>query len=263
MKKKHSFLVILSIPVILLIYSYSAGSSGGYSGSPIDDKNCANCHISPTTPILVDDWLTSNIPQEGYTPGITYTLTATGIHDGVVKFGFELTAEDSIGKVGTFEVTDINRTHLTTADAAVTHTLGGTTPTGNTNTWSVDWTAPADGVGDIIFYAAFNAANGNDENTGDRIYITSQQYPEFHAGIGDNKLKAKIKLYPNPASTFINVDLPDKSELKIINMIGQEVINRKNTSASERINLSHLSSGVYFVQVSNNNNMATIRLLKK
>ena len=262
MKNIYIFLAILCVPAILLTYSFSTGSPGGYTNSPIDFRNCTNCHApGPANP--VDGWITSNIPVEGYTPGNTYTITATGTHDGVVKFGFELTAESSDSKIGTFAITEPGRTKLTGANNAVTHTSGGTTPSGNTNLWSVDWTAPADGAGDITFYAAFNAANGNGANTGDIIYTSSQTYSEFHVGIADNQLKDQLSVYPNPATAYVNVDLPAKSELRILNMTGQEVMYRRNTSTSERIELSNLSNGVYFIQVSNNNNLATIRLLKK
>ena len=261
MKKIYTFLAILSVPAILLTYSFSVGSQGGYTDSPIDSKSCTNCH-APGPANSVDGWITSNIPEEGYTPGSTYTITATGIHDGVVKFGFELTAENSDSKVGAYSITEPGRTQLTGANTAVTHTSGGTTPAGNTNTWSVDWTAPADGAGDITFYAAFNAANGNGANTGDVIYTSSQMYSEFHVGITDNQLKDQLSLYPNPATSFVNINLPKNSELRIINMTGQEVMYRRNTSVSERIELSNLSKGVYFIQVSNNDNLATIRLLK-
>ena len=40
-------------------------------------------------------------------------------------------------------------------------------------TFLLDWTAPATNVGPVIFAAAGNAANGNNEKTGDRIYTTS------------------------------------------------------------------------------------------
>ena len=262
MKNIYTFLAILSVPAILLTYSFSGGSPGAYTGSPSDVRNCTDCH-APVPANPVEGWITSNIPAEGYTPGSTYTITATGTHDGVGKFGFELTAENSNSKVGMFAITEPGRTQLAGTNTAVTHTSGGTTPDGNSNTWSFDWTAPADGAGDITFYAAFNAADGTGDNTGDVIYTSSQMYSEFHVGIADNQLKDQVSIYPNPATSFVNVNLPVNSELRIINMTGQEVMHRRNTSTSERIELSKLSDGIYFIQVSNNNNMATIRLLKK
>ena len=42
-----------------------------------------------------------------------------------------------------------------------------------TNVISFDWNAPATDVGNVVFYAAANAANGDSNNTGDHIYTTS------------------------------------------------------------------------------------------
>ena len=52
-----------------------------------------------------------------------------GYSSGVVKFGFELTAEDgSNSKVGTFIITDPTQTQLKNGGNAVTHTSAGNTP---------------------------------------------------------------------------------------------------------------------------------------
>src|SRR5205807_306485 len=40
-------------------------------------------------------------------------------------------------------------------------------------TFEFDWTPPATNAGDVIFYVAGNAANGNDNETGDHIYTNS------------------------------------------------------------------------------------------
>ncbi len=178
MKKVYNLLLIMALPSILVLYSYNSGSPGGKSGSPGDGgSTCTQCHSGTAQPQT--DWITTNIPEEGFTAGITYTIVATGTHTGVSKFGFELTAEDGFGtKVGTLSITDPSRTKFTNANHSVTHTSGGTSVSGDSNTWSMDWTAPSD-LSVVTFYAAFNAANGNGTTTGDVIYTTSATYDEF------------------------------------------------------------------------------------
>jgi len=173
MKPVYKLFFVLIIPVALILYANSSGSPGGKSGSPGDgNSTCTECHGGTATP--QSGWITSNIPVEGYTPGQTYQITATGTFSGVVKFGFELTAETSTGvKTGTFIITDAVRTKLVNANKAVTHTTAGNVPTGNTCSWSMNWTAPATSVGQVRFYAAFNAANGNGNNTGDVIHTST------------------------------------------------------------------------------------------
>ncbi|PLX03865.1 MAG: hypothetical protein C0595_05490 [Marinilabiliales bacterium] len=172
MKTIYKFLSVLLIPSALILYSYSTGSPGGKTGSTGDGgTTCTQCHSGTSIP--QSNWITTDIPVDGYTAGETYTVTVTGTHTGVVKMGFEVTAENTSGtKKGTWTLTDATRTKFTNGNAAVTHTSAGNVPSGNTNTWSMDWTAPVAGTGDIKFNAAVNAANGNGNNTGDQIYTT-------------------------------------------------------------------------------------------
>ena len=179
MKKFYKILAIMAMPALLILYSYSSGSPGGKSGSPGDGgANCTQCHSG--TPQNIGGWITTDIPAGGYTSGQSYTITATGTHNGVVKFGFELTAEDAFGnKFGTLSILEPARTKLTNANHAVTHTSGGNTPQGNTITWTMQWTAPTNGGSPVHFYAAFNAANGNGNTSGDVIYLSNLTVNQF------------------------------------------------------------------------------------
>ncbi len=260
MKKIYTFLAILSVPAILLFYSFHTGSPGGKTGSPLDNANCTQCHTGATNPI--DNWISSDIPAEGFTPGQTYVITLTGTDPIAVRMGFELTAESGDAKTGTFELLEPERTQLRASTNSVTHTDQGIDPVGHENTWSVNWTAPESSPDEVTFYAAVNAANGNGDNSGDKIYLTSKSYTQFFVGIADNSLNEKVKLYPNPATSFVNVDLPADAELRLVNITGQELMSQKNTSVSERIDLSNLSKGIYFIQIIHNSEHATIKLLK-
>lgn len=183
MKNIYKFLPLLLFPILVVVIAASNGSPGGRTGSVGDNgQNCTGCHSG--TPQNAANWITTNIPISGYVPGQTYTITATGTHSGVVKFGFELTAENSAGgKVGTFIITNTTQTKLVNQNKAVTHLAGGTTPSGNTKTWSTDWTAPNPGVGAVTFSSALNAANGNGNTSGDVIYLTSTTVQEAASGV--------------------------------------------------------------------------------
>lgn len=260
MNKIYAFLAILSVPTMLLTYSFSGGSPGGRTGSPMDVESCTFCHAGAST--SADGWISSDIPSQGFTPGETYLITLNAADADAVRFGFELTAENGDSKIGAFAITDAARTQLKNPTNSVTHTVAGTDPIGHEIEWSFEWTAPDPSPTEVSFYAAVNAANGNGQNTGDQIYLTAKSYYQFFVGIADNYLKDQVNVYPNPATSFVNVNLPANSELRIINMTGQEVRSLKNTSVIERIELSDLANGVYFVQVSNKSEMATIKFLK-
>lgn len=173
MKKLYPFLFVIATPIILILMSNSSGSVGGKTGSIGDNGNtCTDCHAGTAT--TMPNWITTNVPPEGYTPGQTYTITAIGTHAGVVKFGFELTVENNLGaKVGTLQLTEPSRTKFTNANHAITHTTAGNVPSGNTNTWTMNWVAPDNVQGNVGIYAAFNAANGNGNTGGDVIYKSS------------------------------------------------------------------------------------------
>ena len=262
MKLLYKVLTVIAIPGFLVFYSFSSGSPGGKTGSPGDAANCTNCHAG--VPQGVGDWITSNIPEEGYTPGETYTVTANGTHSGVVKFGFELTAENEIGvKKGEFFITDDVRTQKTGTGKSVTHTQGGTTPDGDEASWSMNWTAPDAGTGQVRFYAAFNAANGNGNNTGDVIYLSMLSADErLVSAVAENSLKNQISIYPNPATEVLNLNLPEGAELHVVNILGKVLLSRKNVDTKETLDVSRFENGIYFVQVNHNGETYTSRLLK-
>ena len=235
---------------------YSGGSPGAKTGSPGDNgANCTSCHSG--TPNTVDGWIESDIPETGYVPGEIYTITVTGTHTGVNKFGFEATAEDSENnKTGTFSITNSTETKLTNGNHAVTHKSGGTTPSGNSKSWSFDWTAPEAGTGDVSFYAAFNAANGNGSTSGDVIYLSNYMVTE-DLGTGVDEITAdSFSVYPVPFSNKITINSENKiSEITLYNSAGTIVksLNVSNSNNKPELNTSDLKAGVYIVSVKGTN----------
>lgn len=75
-----------------------------------------------------------------------------------------------------------------------------------------------------------------------------------NVGIKENTLANKIKIYPNPASEFIHIELDKVSEIStidIFNMEGQQVFlsNIMNNDKVLKIPLQSLPNGVYFVRL--------------
>lgn len=263
MRKFYKYLLVMVLPVFFIYFSFPSGSPGGKTGSIGDGgETCHGCHSSFDV-IAQANWIDSDIPDVGYTPGETYTITATGTHDMVVNFGFELTAENDVGdKSGTLTVTDETRTKFTNNDQAITHTANGITPEGNMNSWTMEWTAPNTGVGDIIFYAAFNAGNGADGNSGDQIYTSTLNVKQSTVGTGEDLLAKQLRVYPNPSTDFINLELPEGANYKIIDAAGRLMMADEKSRSTERIDISGLQQGIYFVQVLHEDNAATMRFLK-
>ena len=260
--------LIIMVSMISMISSttHAGGSPGGYTGSSADGKTCTTCHSG--TAIPVNSWITTNIPASGYVPGATYTITITGTHSGVARFGFEMTAENSQNnKVGSFTITNTTKTKLVSS-TQVTHTGNGLTPTNDSNTWSVDWTAPAGSTGDVTFYAALNAANGNMGTSGDVIYTTSTVVTEGSSiGVENISANQDIKLFPSTVDNTFNLkwNTVKIQQLAIYNISGKLVkkMSLENSQNSKSVDVSQLAKGSYFVYLQVNDEVVVKRFIKK
>jgi hypothetical protein len=68
-----------------------------------------------------------------------------------------------------FENSVLLQTQISGGRTYINHTFSGT----STNSWTFDWTASNSDIGDIIIYVAGNVADGNSQNSGDRIFTNS------------------------------------------------------------------------------------------
>ena len=82
---------------------------------------------------------------------------------------------------------------------------------------------------------------------------------------GINKISSlkSLKVYPNPASAELNVELNgEKMEsVKIISLNGQVALQA--SSLLNKINISELNAGIYFVEVKTNNNIYRTKFVKE
>ncbi len=261
MKKIYNLLLLLAVPSTLLLYSYSGGSPGGKTGSLGDNGNtCTDCHTGIAQ--SQTDWVTSDIPVTGYQAGETYEITVSGTDGDASLMGFELTAEDDMGnKVGTFTLTETDRTKFTNANKAVTHTSAGTAVSGGKATWSVSWTAPDPAPENVIFNAAFNAANGNGGTSGDVIHISEAAYSQYHVGIAENLLAEKVSLYPNPAIENLNISAPEGTSYTIVDLNGRIIENSTVFTSVVSINVADYENGLYMVKFTSEGITTTKKLL--
>lgn len=82
-----------------------------------------------------------------------------------------------------------------------------------------------------------------------------------------HKTNHQISIYPNPANDFTTIKCPlfnkPDTRIKIINTIGEVVFEKKIISTSEtyKLNVANLKERVYFMQVINNTNILSKRLI--
>jgi hypothetical protein len=171
------FVMVAGVSVAL---AHSAGPSPGYTGAP-GEFNCRQCHSTFALNDSLGTLAIEGVPAT-YEPGRTYTITVRIDRPDRARWGFQMTAlTGALEPAGTFRLTEPTRTQLKTDDGRtyVEHRTAGTNA-GSTggNSWIVEWTAPAAGTGVVDFYAAGNAANNNNAQTGDNIYTTFAEAAE-------------------------------------------------------------------------------------
>jgi Leucine-rich repeat (LRR) protein len=77
--------------------------------------------------------------------------------------------------------------------------------------------------------------------------------------IGDNALELDVFIYPNPTDDYLFIEgNKNPVSISIYNLLGAEVIA---TSATDKINVSELSKGVYIIRISDGVNQANKKLI--
>ena len=161
------------------------GADPGLTGAP-GESDCTSCHTGTglnagggSVKIVLPGSAT-------YTPGVKQHIVVQVSDAAQRRWGFELSARATTNnaQAGSLTSTDSNtrvecangRSAPCTSDSIVqniTHTQSGTRlgTTGGVS-FEFDGTPPSTDAGGITLYAAGNAANGNNLNTGDHIYTT-------------------------------------------------------------------------------------------
>ncbi|PIA77830.1 hypothetical protein BFR04_10435 [Gaetbulibacter sp. 4G1] len=77
----------------------------------------------------------------------------------------------------------------------------------------------------------------------------------------DSKVLNVFKLYPNPSTDFISVsNIKEKTSARIFDFLGKELKSVEISSSSEKIDVSELSSGIYFISI---NKAKALKFIKK
>jgi hypothetical protein len=254
MKKDYIFkLLLLLIPVsALILMSNAGGVAEGRSGSPGDGGNtCTACHSGGN--FNASATILSDIPASGYSFNTPYTINVVTTSDASTH-GFQLTAENSgTTKIGVFTAGVGSRV----INKRVTHS--GTSTSGN---WSFIWTSPSSNEGDVTFYAAVNAANGNSGTSGDEIVTTTLTPTTL--SISEAK-RLNFGLFPNPAADNVTIQLPSGTEnatAQFYDYLGRLALSEKVTRTKDEVAVSSLSKGVYVLKVVTEDKIGSQKFVK-
>ena len=142
----------------------------------------------------------------------------------------------------------------TNSDTAVVFSNGGY---GATNTAAIQYKS-----GTTSTWYALSSAFGQNFS----FSIIPIACPANTTGIEVNHLGNSINLFPNPNNGHFSfaVTLPEATNLNftIVNMLGQVVYTKAENNISNAVlncDLSHLSKGVYYANITDNNNNKTVK----
>jgi len=246
------------------------------TGSPLGGGiYCNFCHgggsFSPSLSVQVLD---NGSPVTGYEPGKTYSLRVaiTAGSGTPARYGFmavALTGATNQG-AGTFGTPPAGMRQTTISSRVyVEHN----TPS-SVNTFQVEWTAPAAGTGDVRFYSAGNATNNNDETTGDNAVrlatpLTLTEMPT--SNLSTTQLFQTLSAWPNPVNDALNIRIVSSRgglfKMEVLDAQGRWLHSEQVQLAAGENNLrrdwSDATPGIYFVQFSDGEGQATLRVLKR
>ncbi len=187
------FSIILAVPLILM--ARRLGAPAGSSGVP-GERTCSSCHVGPD-PSAGGKVELSFSGGQNYTPGVPQTLTVTVTEPAARLYGFQATARkmSNLREVaGTFsgpgllnlcDSPDLTRETPKPASGCTAERpleFIGHAEASSANTFTFTWTPPSSDVGEVRIYVAANAANGNGQETGDRIYTANYTLTPQAAG---------------------------------------------------------------------------------
>lgn len=245
------FRIVKTAPILTLIIlavvflANSGGSPGRRTGSPSDGSSCATnggCH-GPKTPEN-SSMLSTSIPESGYVPGEEYDITVSASKAGINRYGFEIVAENGSGDAqGSF----VDNDNVNATNNRATHKFQSITGNGS-NSWTITWVAPQAGSGDVSFYVAVLAANGNGTTSGDNVLLDNLTVSEGQSASVSIIEELGINVYPNPTTEKLFIEGANEGfrKITVMDLSEKVLISTRFTSVLE---VSELASGNYILSI--------------
>lgn len=192
-----------------------AGAVLGVSGGPAGlglGLNCTACHDFNEGQGRVELF---GVPQR-YRSGVVYDLTVRVTDPQQAGAGFEISAEDGAGHLGTFILQDAIHTRFAEGGSSgdyVTHTREGVddsiaawTANGGSYPFNLEWQAPVTDMGTITFFVSGNAINNFAANNGDRYYADNATIGFAHPGDADGDTDLDLADFADLQRCFNDTD---------------------------------------------------------
>lgn len=111
------------------------------------------------------------------------------------------------------------------------------------------------------------------EEYNNELYVGSFDFTKSHlfklvslTGATENNIKENVKLYPNPVVNSLNITIPEyfkSATVSLLNLNGQELTSQQLLQNNVVIDMSGLSSGIYFVKVVSDTFIEVKKIIKE
>jgi Secretion system C-terminal sorting domain len=140
------------------------------------------------------------------------------------------------------------------------------------NIVNVKWKAPATDLGTIVFYAAGNAVNSGGSSAGDNgtTSVSVQIASPISSGVNELADNINIQISPNPTPSVAAMRLESRVnkavKVQIVDLTGRAVFSENwgiSIGANQRsIDLKDLAKGIYMIQIIDNQNVVSKKVIK-
>ncbi len=125
----------------------------------------------------------------------------------------------------------------------------------------------------ILSEGDFIVTGTSGDNSGDvscdlkgNIDVWTYRIIDTTVNIYETEINSKIKVYPNPVSSRLNIEFPKNfnirgASIEIIDMNGRLVLRTKLESISETLDINKFIKGLYLIKIQNNKTIVTRRII--
>lgn len=223
------------VSTAVLNMSSSSGQMGAFSSGCNSGTGCHGVANTATSISL------TGIPSAGYVAGTNYplTLTITNADSNMASAGFDMNFGD-----GTLS----NNPTGTMLMGSEMHHTSPKNKTGNTVSWTFNWTAPT--AATTLVNIAGNMVNGDSTQIGDQWNVATLTLTKSSAAV-NNVVENPVSVYPNPCTSQLNIQMTESIQnVEVYSVYGQQQdVNGTLRGNLYELNTSNLSEGLYFVFV--------------
>lgn len=278
MKFKMIYTLFTLAGLAFLFWNNSSGAAEvqgqDRTNSPLSTAPCVACHSSGAfSPSVALEVLKEGESVQEYVPGEVYTMRVTANHTGApASFAFQavaLTGEDNL-QAGEFSnpADGIQITPL--ADRQYPeHSRRN-----ESNVFEVEWTAPAEGSGEVRFYSSVVAANNGSGSGGDGSAFLDDPIVLTEALTSSREQQAllpDLTVFPNPASERLQVQWETQARtafrVEVYDLNGRLLLQQPQQAMpgvqSTVVDLTSLPQGIYQLRITDGQRQNLERFVKQ